>query len=856
LKSQKLNLKLNLIQSLLIGSGLVFGAQAFGAMTTDGHGNVGYDTAAECDAAVLSGKAKMYRSFTTHPALKRAGEMSFKVMPLSDLSTANYTNGACDIGVGPSQGRDGVSTVLHGKFVPYSPTMPVNVYYDNDGKVMRASMKQCDNNFQGNLPRPVAVSAPVIPAAVLNSDCFASVAVAPKYETRSEQVVKVAATKRYEVIPATFKTIEEKVLVSPEYRRQIPVPATYKTVAEEVEARPASFREEPIPATYKVVQDRVMVRPETKRFEIVPETYKSVTEQVMVTPARREIKVTPAVYGDKEINVADRPTTTRIEAIPATFKMITEQIVGRPESVSYEPIALPLRTVTNKAVLSEASTRLEASDASYRTVTERVLVKDATTRLVEVPATYETVTERVKVADASTEWKRGSAWLSRAITTRSASSFKVGADGRVDGSRVDPKALAGNSANANRGGSNNAVAGAAFGTGSAAGVGSAAEDDLMCLVEIPERFETITRQVVKTPAAVRQEVTPAVYTTVTRQVVDREAATRKVDIPASYQTVTYQEIDTDKLRSMGYKFDASGNITNTPAGDRVLRANQIPGASGSTASGAGAGMGGNTSLSDAGASVGSGVSGGARSGLEAYVREIRVPAEMRTVTRQVIDQPATVRTVEVAGTMQKVKSRALISEAKSEEIVIPATYQTITRQVIDQPATTREVVVPAEYKTVERRAVDVAASMRQVPVQAVMQNVTRRVVDAPASVRDEIVPAVYKTETRQVVDRPATTREIDVPAQYETLTNQVVVAEANRERRAILCETNATAAKITEIQRALLKAGFNPGRQDGVINAELMSAVNRYQSANKLPVDIGGRYLNIETVKSLGVSPH
>ena len=127
MKSTKLNLKLNALQSLMIGGSLLFVAPAFAGKTTDAHGNAGYDTAVECDAAVLAGTAKPYRSFTTHPALKRDGEASFKVMPLGELSTADYTRGACDIGVGHSNERDGVSKELIGKYVPFGASMAVNV---------------------------------------------------------------------------------------------------------------------------------------------------------------------------------------------------------------------------------------------------------------------------------------------------------------------------------------------------------------------------------------------------------------------------------------------------------------------------------------------------------------------------------------------------------------------------------------------------------------------------------------------------------------------------------------------------------------------------------------------------------
>ena len=777
---------------LVCGASMMLAASAHAGMTTDRHGNVGYDTAAECDAAVTAGTAKFYEPFTSHPALKRSGEADVKVMKLGEL--AGLSKGACDLGVGRREGRDGVSKPLIGKYIPYGPEMSVNVYFDAQGTPVRATMQQCDNNFKGDLPRPIGVK-------VAASECFATVLTPAKFETKTEQVVKVAETKRFEPVPATFKTVTEEVIVSPAIKKQIPVPATYKEVTEQVLVRPESFREEPVPPTYKMVAEKVLVQPEGKQIEIIPGTFKTVTEQVMVSPERKELKVIPATYADKEETVVDRPATTRVETVPGTFKTETEQVLARAESVRYEPIVLPLRTVKEDVLRSEASATLQANRSSVKTVSEQVLVKQASKRLVEVPAVYETVTERIKIADASKEWKRGRAWIGKAIDVRPLRGFVVGKDGRVDGATVD---VQGATADNTR-----------------------LDDDVMCLVEIPEQFQTISRQVLKTPASVREEIIPAEYATVKRQVLDQAASTSQQDIPATYQTVTRQVIDIEKLKAQGYKFDDKGDIVATPSGERVLRAGAVSGGSAKTA--------------------------GAESGTEGYVREIKIPAEYKSISRQVVDQPATVRTVEVPATYKTVKTRVVATPAKTEETVIPAVYKTESRQVVDQAPSTREIVIPAVYKTVERRVVDTPASTRKVPVPAVYETVKRRVIDTPASFREEVIPAVSKTITRQVVDQAASVREVAVPAQYETLSYQVKVAEGKTEQRAVLCETNATPTKIMEIQRALSAAGYNPGPLNGVLRAETMKAVNQYQQSKGLPVD---GFLNLDTVKSLGVSPN
>jgi Putative peptidoglycan binding domain len=808
---------------------LTSAAFAQAAMHADKHGNVGYDSAAECDAAVNAGTAKFYQPFTSHPPLTRAGEASVKTITLKDLVQAEataknlgydavrYAKGSCDIGAGRSQGRDGVSKILIGKYIPYSADMPVNAYYDAEGKLVRVMMQQCDNNFSKNLPRPIGL--PVAP-----SECYAMVLTPAKFETKTEQVIKVAATKRLEPLSATYKAVSEQVLVTPELRRQIAIPATYKTISEDVVVRPAGTRDEPVPATYKMLNEQIEVRAASKRIEVVAATYKTVTEKVLATAESKDIRVIPAVYGEAEETVIDRPATTRTETVAPTYKTVSEQVLAKPESVRYEPIILPLRKVTEQAMLTEGSTRIEAIPATYKTVTERVLAKEASKRLVEVPAVYETITEQVKLADASKEWKRGRAWIGQAIDVRPLRGFIVGSDGKVNGERVEVRSAAG--------GKSVGVVDSQWVNGN----NNNLDDDVMCLVAVPEQFQIISRQVIKTPASVRTFDVPAEYTTVTRQVVDRAASSREIDIPATYQTVTRQEIDIDKLRALGYKVDDKGDISAMPNGDRVLRAGSIQGM---------------TAKRVAPGGLANAKTAGAQSGEEGYVREIKIAAEYKVVTHQVIDQPAAVRTIEVPAVTKVIKRRIVITPASTQEEVIPATYKMVSHQVIDTPASSREIVIPAGYKTVERRVVDVPATTKKIAIPAVTQSMTHRVIDTPASVREEVTPAVYKTVTRQVVDVPASTRVIELPAQYETLTKQVKVADASTERRQILCETNATPAKIKEIQTALKAAGFNPGPVNGQLRAATMSAVNQYQKSKNLPVD---GFLNLETVKSLGVS--
>lgn len=166
------------ITKLAVLGALCASFNAYAGVTTDAHGNVGYDTAEECDAAVMSGQARFYTPFTHKSPLKRKGEARVETAQLRDLG-AQYERGACDIGVGRRMGRDGVSTALQGKYIPFSPDMPVNVYTDAAGNALRVTMAKCDNWFSGNAPRPVSTVAVSTPTSLDDSNVSAPEVVVP-----------------------------------------------------------------------------------------------------------------------------------------------------------------------------------------------------------------------------------------------------------------------------------------------------------------------------------------------------------------------------------------------------------------------------------------------------------------------------------------------------------------------------------------------------------------------------------------------------------------------------------------------------------------------------------------------------
>ncbi len=218
--------------------------------------------------------------------------------------------------------------------------------------------------------------------------------------------------------------------------------------------------------------------------------------------------------------VLKRDASHRVEVMPATFKTATERVLvreGGEKIIIVDENGNPLKGDVKPSVRTLSDGTVEVSPTAFKTVTERVLAREAYDTIEEVsPAMYETVTERVLVSPARTEWRPST--------------------GRIYGNAV------------------------ADGSGELITKSDAKTGEIMCLVEIPAEYRTVTKRVLKAPAKTRTTTIPAEYTTVTkkipmkvytktikteplyetvtRRVVDRPASERKIEIPAEYETVT------------------------------------------------------------------------------------------------------------------------------------------------------------------------------------------------------------------------------------------------------------------------------------------------------------------------------
>jgi hypothetical protein len=168
--------------------------------------------------------------------------------------------------------------------------------------------------------------------------------------------------------------------------------------------------------------------------------------------------IVPAQYETVKERVLKKAAATRIEVIPATFEDVEERVLVRPAGKRLEAVPAEFEEVEERVMVRPASKRLEVVPATFEDAEERVLVRPATKRLEPVAATYKTETERILVRPGYTVWKRSSELT----------------PAEREQQKIDPSA-----------------------------------GDILCLVEVPAEYSTVTRQVIDTAATTREEEVPA-----------------------------------------------------------------------------------------------------------------------------------------------------------------------------------------------------------------------------------------------------------------------------------------------------------------------------------------------------------
>jgi hypothetical protein len=231
---------------------------------------------------------------------------------------------------------------------------------------------------------------------------------------------------------------------------------------------------------------------------------------------------------------------------------------------------------------------------------------------------------------------------------------------------------------------------------------------------------------------------------------------------------------------------------------------------------------------------------------QCFTRVLYSP-QYRPQEEQVVVRPEYEQISYTEPVYEDVQERVLVREAYTREVEVPALYDTYYEQTLQKPAAK---VWKKGRGAVERVDEATGEIYCLVDEPAVYKTVERKELKRPAGTRTETIPAEYTTTTvRKLVKAPEQVRTV-VPAEYTTVTKQIVANQASCEYVQVLCEDNATQAKIQEVEQALAGLGYQVN-SDGVIDETLTAALKKYQTDRGLP-ETG--LMTAKTVESLGVA--
>jgi hypothetical protein len=171
--------------------------------------------------------------------------------------------------------------------------------------------------------------------------------------------------------------------------------------------------------------------------------------------------------------------------VQPSYKTVTERVLKHGASERLEVIPAKYEWVEESVMVKAASERMEIIPAEYGWAEEQVLVKQASKKLVEIPASYEMREEKVLVKEAHTVWKKGRGPIEKLDNT----------------------------------------------TG-----------EIMCLVEIPAVYKTVSKRVMVSPPTTKEIPIPAEYKTVKKRVMVKPPTERRIAIPAEYKTVKVRKM--------------------------------------------------------------------------------------------------------------------------------------------------------------------------------------------------------------------------------------------------------------------------------------------------------------------------
>ena len=197
--------------------------------------------------------------------------------------------------------------------------------------------------------------------------------------------------------------------------------------------------------------------------------------------------------GDYPADAAPGSCYARV-LIPETYEIQTEQVLDKPEHTEARVIPATFETVLERVMVKEQAMTYRVVPPVYEIETEQLVVMPEQTETVVIPAEYETFTEQVLVRPSYITWKPGEGLFGRAPSGEDNITLATG--------------------------------------------------EVLCRVEVPAQYDTVTRTRLKSPERVETRVIPARFRTVERQVLREPARIVEELVLAEYEEVEVQRLVT------------------------------------------------------------------------------------------------------------------------------------------------------------------------------------------------------------------------------------------------------------------------------------------------------------------------
>lgn len=339
-----------------------------------------------------------------------------------------------------------------------------------------------------------------------------------------------------------------------------------------------------VPAKYETKTEEVLIRPESESVEIKPATFDVAEKSIVAKEGFTTITAIPAKFREEfeeiEVSKASSLWVTKLDnkGIPASPALLAGaktngvDIENAKVGACFQEYYMPAKfEQTEKEVLiKEESEEIKIAAAQFEEVEETVIVKQASKKKVYKVAEYEIVEEKIEIEPAKAVWKKG--------------------DGPI--TKIDNS------------------------TG-----------EIMCLVQVPAKYKTIKRTVLKTDSSIDLVEVPEEAKAFKVSKLVSDATIDKVKIPAEYKTVSIKTKVSDAAFSW--------RTANTD-GEGTYTGNQI-------------------CLKD-------------------------IPAKFAKIKKLVVDSAATVEEEKVESVAKLIKVSNVATEAEEVRTKVPAEYKTVEKR--------------------------------------------------------------------------------------------------------------------------------------------------------------------------------